>query len=482
MTQFIDCDALVIGSGAGGAVAAMALAQSGRTPIVLEEGPRVEASDIGLLSGAQALSLLYRHAGLQPVFGSPKVVYGEGRCVGGSTVVNGGLLWFPSEWRVDRWATLRGSVVPSHEALSKHGDSIAGMLSVAQQADGAGNRDSVALRNGATELNLRWQHPQRALVGCIHANRCTMGCPSGAKQTALDTYIASAERLGAVVVPNTRVTRLLPLGKRISEVHAHINGRKTVYRPQTVVLSGGPIGSPEILLRSGLWRSPKRPSMAWHANLRFIAKFRDPVHAELGTIFTTQINEYERMGIYLMPANATTGTLAGFLQGHGPKAVAEYLESPENYAVFTAQVEMKGRISIATAPTMGRLLTHSLALTDEGSLRFAAERMLAVLFASGASMIFPPVNEYGGIVSPAAGMSFSQKNPIEEWQILSVHGMASCPMGDTDRGGIVDERGRLRSINNLHLADASVLPGATGISPQGSIMAIVECIMDEMGR
>lgn len=480
MVDVIECGSIVIGSGAGGGVAAEALALAGEPPLVLEEGPRFEVEDIARLSSSEALQTLYRRAGLQPVFGTPKIVYGEGRCVGGSTVVNGGLLWFPSDWRTQRWEESMGPSVPSDQTLTKHARTIASNLSMRVQGDEGGNYDSSMMRAGALELGLRWQHPQRVVTNCKHANRCTMGCPTGAKQTVLDTYLTNAERLGALVVANARATKLVAKDGRVVEVQAMVNGRQTAYKPSRVFLAAGAIGSPELLLRSGIWPGRHRPKMSWHANIRFIARFTDDVFAEDGTIFTTQINEYEKQGIYLMPANSSPGTLAGFLQVHGSKAVREYLAAPEKYAVFTAQVEMRGKISISTVPKLGRLMTHVLTAADEVALRFASERMSSVLFASGADRIYPPVNGYGPLTKINDATDFARTNPIKGWQLLSVHGMASCPMGDPYRGGIVDRTGRISAIGNLHIVDASVLPGASGISPQGSIMAFAHTIMDDV--
>jgi choline dehydrogenase-like flavoprotein len=480
MVDVIECGSIVIGSGAGGGVAAEALALAGERPVVLEEGPRFEVEDIARLSSSEALQTLYRRAGLQPVFGTPKVVYGEGRCVGGSTVVNGGLLWFPSDWRTQRWEESSGPFLPSHQTLTKHARTIASNLSMRVQGDEGGNLDSSMMRAGALELGLRWQHPQRVVTNCKHANRCTMGCTTGAKHAVLDTYLTNAERLGALVVANARATKLVTKNRRVIEVQARVNGRHTAYKPSRVILAAGAIGSPELLLRSGIWPERDRPKMSWHANIRFIARFNDEVFAEDGTIFTTQINEYEKQGIYLMPANSSPGMLAGFLQVHGAKAVQEYLAAPEKYAVFTAQVEMQGKISISTMPTLGRLMNHVLTSGDEVALRFASERMTSVLFASGAERIYPPVNGHGALTKEHEATVFAETNPIDGWQLLSVHGMASCPMGDPHRGGVVDGLGRIPTVDNLHIVDASVLPGASGISPQGSIMAFAHTIMGDV--
>ncbi|MFD9688731.1 GMC family oxidoreductase N-terminal domain-containing protein, partial [Kitasatospora sp. NPDC059088] len=101
----VRCDALVIGSGAGGSTAALELAGAGREVHVLEEGPLVPQTRITRASPAENLRLLYRQGGLVPIHGAPTIPFGEGRCVGGTTVVNGGLLWRPPEHLLECWAS-----------------------------------------------------------------------------------------------------------------------------------------------------------------------------------------------------------------------------------------------------------------------------------------------------------------------------------------------------------------------------------------
>src|SRR4029453_8363481 len=83
-------DVLVVGSGAGGAITAAALARAGRTVTVVEEGPWVPADAMEPFS-LEEMVAKYRHHGLAAALGNPAIAYAEGRCVGGSTEINSGL-------------------------------------------------------------------------------------------------------------------------------------------------------------------------------------------------------------------------------------------------------------------------------------------------------------------------------------------------------------------------------------------------------
>ena len=102
LSQNIECENLVIGSGAGGSVAYNLLSQSKKNVLLIEEGQEWSLTDFTQHIGIQ-IQNLYRNGGVVPINGSPTVGYGEGRALGGSTIVNGGLLWRTPMWVLDHW-------------------------------------------------------------------------------------------------------------------------------------------------------------------------------------------------------------------------------------------------------------------------------------------------------------------------------------------------------------------------------------------
>src|SRR5260370_37757921 len=86
----VDADVVVIGSGAGGGAIAAELAEGGRSVVVVEEGGHYTSKDFAL-DAPTMIKKLYRNAGSAPILGKPNIIFSEGRCVGGSTVINGAL-------------------------------------------------------------------------------------------------------------------------------------------------------------------------------------------------------------------------------------------------------------------------------------------------------------------------------------------------------------------------------------------------------
>ncbi|MFF7725294.1 FAD-dependent oxidoreductase [Streptomyces sp. NPDC008001] len=474
-----DTDVLVVGSGAGGSVVARELAAAGRQVTVLEEGPRTGTDAMAAATPAENMRRLYRHGGLTPVFGTPAFAYGEGRCVGGTTVVNGGLLWEPPPALLNRWAAEAGLAGYRTADLSAHLVLIARRLGVAPQPHGDGNLDSRLLAAGAERLGLRWQPAHRALRGCRHSNRCTTGCPTGAKQSMAVSYLPEAESLGARILPGTRVLRILHEdGAAAGVLAAGPGGRTAVHRARDVFLAAGPLQTPALLQRSRIHRRTAGRELSLHVNFRTVARFDEPVHADRGTIFTAQVHDFAGDGVLMMASNVTRGTLAAALASRPPQLLDRLLASFGTLGSYTTQLRLQGKARLRATPRGGILLRHGMTSADHSRLREAFLRTSEVLFAAGARELIPPVATARPLRTAAEAGEFCRRVRPADWELVSVHGMASARMGLPERGGICDEHGRPHGFRRLRVCDASVLPGVTGISPQGTVMAFAHEIAE----
>lgn len=476
----VETDVLVIGSGAGGSVAALELAAAGHEVTVLEEGPRADTARLAAASPAENMRTLYRNGGLTPVFGTPTIAYGEGRAVGGTTLVNGGLLWEPPPALLARWAAVSGIDGYRAADLAPHLKTVSSRLGTITQGHGGAddNRDSRLLAAGADLLGWRWQHAQRAVRGCAHRNRCTTGCTSGAKQSMAVTYLPRAEALGARILPDTRVLRILHDGRTVHGVlAAGPDGVRIVYRARAVFLAAGPLGSPALLQRSRIQQRRAGRELALHVNLRTVARFGHEVTAERGTIFTAQLQQFGDRGILMMPSNVSRGALAAALAGRSPTDVEGFLADYDRLGVYTTQVRLHGTAAVRALPGGGVLVRHGMTTLDHSMLREAFRVGARLLFAAGAQDVTPPVSSAPALGGLSDVEEFCLRVRPGDWELVSVHGMASTRMGRADRGGVCDAYGRPYGFEGLRVCDAGVLPGVTGISPQGTIMAFAHEIV-----
>ena len=83
----LNCEALILGSGAGGSVIAETLTKSGLDVLMIEEGPHIN-SEKSPMTATESFSNQWRSGGLNAAIGNPIISYAEGRCVGGLSLIH----------------------------------------------------------------------------------------------------------------------------------------------------------------------------------------------------------------------------------------------------------------------------------------------------------------------------------------------------------------------------------------------------------
>ena len=144
------CEYLVIGSGAGGSVAAMELAEAGKDIIVIEEGFHYKTADF-TNNISNMTQNTWRNMGIAPFWGKPPIGFAEGKCVGGGTVINGGLLWRTPQRILDIWANEYGVSGYTNDDLKLHFEKIEKILNVSYHKIDDKNIDS-DIENYTNEL------------------------------------------------------------------------------------------------------------------------------------------------------------------------------------------------------------------------------------------------------------------------------------------------------------------------------------------
>ena len=253
----LECDVCVVGSGAGGGVAAAVLAHAGLDVVVLEAGGYWSERDF---DGAERAGLrrLYRGGGAAAT-DDQGVALIAGACLGGGTVVN-----YTTSFRTpdDVLAEWEGLGFPSAE-LGPSLDAVCQRLGVNTDHNRPSRRDETMAR-GLESLGWHVEAMPRDVLGCeqgVVCGSCGYGCPLGAKQSTLRTWLEDAAGAGARIVVGARARRVLVEGGRAAGVDA---GQVQV-RSRAVVAAAGAIETPALLLRSGL---RTRTSVAGYGSTR----------------------------------------------------------------------------------------------------------------------------------------------------------------------------------------------------------------------
>ena len=313
----IGCDVVIVGSGAGGAATAAELAEAGLDVVVLEEGRYWQTRDFTADSSAMIRGM-YRGGGATAALGSPPILYQEGRVVGGSTVINGGMSWRTPSDILERWEREDGLTRINDEALEPYFERVERRINVApQDADSIG-RDNTILKEGADALGWKTLGNLRNQVHCPGSNNCAFGCPTGAKQSALVSYIPRALHFGARIYSDVTALKINRTGKRASGVSGRVveadgsMGVKLEVRARVVISACGAVHTPALLWRSG-FRPPAGTlgdNLSLHPNVKVVAIFDEDVRGWEGVHQAYQVREFQRDGLVFAAVNIPPSILA----------------------------------------------------------------------------------------------------------------------------------------------------------------------------
>lgn len=489
----LEADVAIVGTGAGGGITAEMLARAGLAVVMIEEGPLRSSRDFSMRE-ADAYPALYQESAARRTLDQSITIL-QGRCVGGSTTVN----WTSSfrtpdetlHWWVERWAL--PSFAP--EALST-------WFAQAERRLGIGpwlvppNENNELLRRGAMKLGLAAPAIPRNVRNCFNLGYCGMGCPTNAKQSMLVTTIPEALERGATLLTRARAHRLRLAGDRVAAIEVRLldaaglepNGRTVEIRARHVVLAGGAINTPGLLLRS------KVPDPRGLAGAR---TFLHPV------VMSVADHEEEVRGYEGAPQTVYTDHYLGIDPIDGP--IGFKLEAPPIHPVlFAVNVAGFGERHAATmkrfahAHALLALMRDGFAerspggrvrLRDDGSpvldyplddftmdgARRAFRAMAEIQFAAGARTVTLGHERATPQSSLAATLAQLETLPLVPFdtRVVSAHVMGGCTMSGDPQRGLVRPDGVHHHVANLSVHDGSLFPTSIGANPQLSIYGIV---------
>jgi choline dehydrogenase-like flavoprotein len=487
-------DVCVIGSGAGGAMAAARLSEKGARVVLLEEGGAFEPSDSDLQE-ATSYPRLYQDHG-QRATADLAITVLQGRAVGGSTAVNWTTSFRTPERVLARWRDAYGSAL-TPEALAPHFDAVEQRLRVREAPIEDVNPNNRALLDGASRLGWQVARTRRNVEGCANLGYCGMGCPIGARQSADRTWVPDALARGARVYANARAVKLTVEKRTVRQVVAEVldpatdrpTGRRIAVEPKVVALAGGAINTPALLLRSGI-------DLAGKVGAR---TFLHPVAAMVG-LYPRRIDPW-----YGSPQSVASHHFAD----RGPGKIGFFLEAAPVHpmlaamsfgglgAVHEAAMEKLPHASALIALTIDGFLPGeeggTVSLRRDGrvqldypirpelweALREGCKALARVHLAAGAEAV---LSLHDDPVEIRAERDVARLDAAP-WQpcrvtLFTAHQMGGCALGRDPERSVVTPELRLHAHDNAFVVDGSALPTSLGVNPQISIMAIARWAAD----
>ena len=419
-------DAIVVGTGPGGASTARELARAGARVLILEQGSAAPLA--GTLGQMATMALpgkgawLHRDASLLVA----------GSTLGGSSALN--------------FATAAAPPLPMFAAhgidLAPALASLRAELPLAPLPDRLVGPMAARMMQAARTAGFDWQkldkmiRPQACRSGCW---RCVYGCPFGAKWSARD-FIDEACAMGAVLADRSRVLRVLMENGLAAGVELVRAGETHTVRAPLVVLAGGGIGSPRLLHASGL--AP-----------RLAPFFSDPVVAVMGSV-----DDIDGVGGAEVP-------MAAGASFHDDGIALADLTLPR--PMFRAFALQAGRIDRLGAH--GSTLSVMVKIRDDigGKVgpRWVDKRLTAgdrARLAQGTAMARTILGQAGAR------------------HVFATHHFAAHPGGSVRIGAGVDSE--LRAAPGLYVCDASVIPQAWGLPPTLTLLCLGKRLGEFLSR
>ncbi|MBM4343906.1 MAG: GMC family oxidoreductase [Deltaproteobacteria bacterium] len=529
-TDAFDTDVLVIGSGFGGSVAALRMAEKGYSVVVLERGKRWTAADFPRSNWNVFKSLwapaVYCVGALKlTLLDNVFVLSGAG--VGGGSLVYANTLLVPPPpfFRDPQWAELsadwQAELAPFYDRAQRmlgavrnpiFGPADRVLLEVAREMGTADTFKTTDVgvyfgQAGVAEADPYFGGKGPERTGCIRCGACMTGCKHGAKNTLDKNYLHLAERLGARIDAETEAIRLQAIGGPEARGEAGWQvvvrpsiglgrwfGRRTTLRARHVVLAGGVLGTLPLLMRSRhLGLLPHFPPQLGH-------KLRTNSEAICGATGARVPEDFSK-GIAI--------TSGAYFDTHTHIEVVRYGKGQDALSVLaTLLTDGGGRVPRAMR-WIGTVLRHPVQFlrslwkfgwaehgiillvmqTLDNSLRavwrrawwspFSPTLRTELPLGQAQNPTYIPIgNEVARRVARKIdGVAMSSVNEVLLDIPTTAHILGGCPIGAAGQG-VVDDKQRVHGHHGLWICDGSVMPANLGVNPSLTIAALAEHAMD----
>jgi len=474
-----ECDVVIVGSGAGGAVAAATLAEAGLDVIVLEAGDHYDR-DSYPSEPLDAIASLYRDGGLTIAEGRPPIPVPVAKALGGTTVINSGTCFRApdpvlEDWRKRFGVSWAGELGPDYAEAEE-------FLRVTPLDPERMGRNGQLAMEGARAIGASSGPISRNAGDCVQCSSCPFGCEIDAKRGMHVSYLPRAVAAGARIRAGVQVRRVLMEGGRAVGVRcsaggaARSNGHRrpyTVRARRATIVAGGALGTPELLLHSGLGGRQVGRNLHIHPACWVGARYEEEVRGWEGVMQSYYVDEWEPTGI-LLEATFTPLAFGGaWLLGSGREHQRAMLDFGH---VGSIGVHLSDRSSgrVGLAGDSSLRATYKLTADDARRLTFGIARAAEIHFAAGASEVYPNIGRVG-VLRPGQLAEFEATvfKP-SELRLEAFHPMGTAQIAADPGEGACAADGSVNGATGLYVADASLFPTSVGVNPMMTVIAFAK--------
>ncbi|HKB52037.1 MAG TPA: GMC family oxidoreductase [Solirubrobacterales bacterium] len=521
-----DYDWIVVGSGFGGSVSALRLAEKGYSVAVLECGKRFRDEDFPSSTWDSRRYFWAPRMGMKGIFRLSTfsdIVVVSGCGVGGGSLGYANTLYVPPSpfFEDPQWADLEDW----EQTLAPHYETAQRMLGVVvhdkddpadQLLRELGEELGVADTYRKTPIGVYLDNPGQTVpdpffegegperTGCMQCGRCMVGCPHGAKNTLVKNYLWLAEHRGVEVQAERTVTDIRPLGAAdgsdgyavSSERSGLLRGRKRrTVTARGVVIAAGPLGTNKLLQRCRLGGSLPRVSSRLgelvRTNSESILAVRVPKDypddltrrvAITSSIYPDPHTHIET--VTYGEAGDSMSTLNTLLVGDGTrvtrplKLLGQILRHPVNFAKVLWPLGTSRRtIILLVMQTLDNAIALRPKLKRSGEVRLQTEQD-----PERPNPTFIPVANQAAewLAKRTGGIAQSSLSEALLNIPTTAHILGGAAIGHGPEDGVVDSRQRVFGYENLMVCDGAAIPANVGVNPSLTITALAEHAMSQV--
>ncbi|PIQ28400.1 cholesterol oxidase [bacterium (Candidatus Blackallbacteria) CG17_big_fil_post_rev_8_21_14_2_50_48_46] len=518
-------DFMIIGSGFGGSVSALRLAQKGYKVALLESGKRWQDQDFPKTNWTLKKFLWMPRLGLygiQRLNLLKDVLILSGAGVGGGSLVYANTLYIPPDSFFENplIQALGGKegLLPFFELAKKMlgvtpnprlwpADDFLRKSAEEFQAGESFQTTPVGVyfgEEGKTHPDPYFEGDGPERTGCTHCGACMVGCRVGAKNTLVKNYLFLAEKLGVEIIPETRVEEIIPLSgdgslgyslRTRCSTHPLGTPRKA-YQTKNLVLSAGVLGTLKLLLKmktqGHLPRLSEQLGHTVRTNSEAIlgVTSRDPeADFSQGVAITSSVypDAHSHIEPVRYPAGSDAmGLLATLLTDGGGKLprqirfLQNILKHPRDFLQILSPVGFaRQSIILLFMQTLDNSL--KVKLKARWKWPFGAHLTSAPEQGEKAPSYIPLANQFARTM--AEKMNAIPGSAINEVLLdipTTAHILGGCAIGQSPQEGVVDLSCRVYGYQNMWVCDGSMIPVNLGVNPSLTITSLTEYAMSQI--
>lgn len=456
----------VIGSGAGGAPAALKLAESlGDQVVLIEQGQTISPAEINQLE-KDMLPRLYAQGGTQGTAdGSISVLQGVN--LGGSTFVNDALCFKPPEEIVTRFGAYGASI--DYEKLLVAADAVEKRMGVTEIPKTMINRANYLLGLGASRRGLDGERLRHNSPGCVECGFRALGCAYGAKMSTDLSFVPAFTAAGGVLHTGVTVSHLSRAG---SQWRIACSDRE--YLVDRVIVAAGVIQTPTILLRSGFSDIGAGTGLQFHLQTIAWGDFKDPVDGHNGIPMSYGVMSFSDVYGYSGPGYLIEGV------GYQPMAINSLSPYPpaEKEAFLRRYRHLAGGVMLLRSSSRGTVtlvngkpqIDYPVNADDYKRMGHFYKSAADLYFAAGADRVWLSHRQVPWVDKPTTVPA-----SLAAQSLYTAH-----PFGGACLGTTLDADHSVRGTKDLWVLDASAFPEALGVNPQITIAGLSSMMAEQI--